>query len=86
MLDSIDDAIERTDAVIAATEQLRGSLLHELLTRGLPGWHTAWKEVPGLGTMPADWDMVRLGDVAEIVGTIATRGKMQPSRGRCSIA
>ena len=66
-LDSIDDAIERTDAVIAATEQLRGSLLHELLTRGLPGWHTAWKEVPGLGTMPADWDMVRLGDVAEIV-------------------
>ena len=67
VLDSIDDAIERTDAVIAATEQLRGSLLHELLTRGLPGWHTAWKEVLGLGTMPADWDMVRLGDVAAIV-------------------
>ena len=67
VLDSIDDAIGWTAAVIAATEQLRDSLLHELLTRGLPGWHTAWKEVPGLGTMPADWDMVRLGDVAEIV-------------------
>ena len=63
VLDSIDDAIERTAAVIAATEQLRDSLLHQLLTRGVPGWHTAWKEVPGLGTMPADWDVVSLGEV-----------------------
>ena len=63
VLDSIDDAIERTAAVIAATEQLRDSLLHQLLTRGVPGWHTAWKEVPGLGTMPADWDVVSLGDI-----------------------
>ena len=63
VLDSIDDAIERTDAVIAATEQLRDSLLHELLTRGVPGWHTAWKEVPGLGPIPADWEVVRLGEV-----------------------
>ena len=63
VLDSIDDAIERTDAVIAATEQLRGSLLHQLLTRGVPGWHTEWKEAPGLGTMPADWEVVSLGEV-----------------------
>ena len=47
VLDSIDEAIERTEAVIAAMEQLRGSLLHELLTRGVPGWHTEWKDVPG---------------------------------------
>ena len=65
VLDSIDDAIERTDAVIAATEQLRGSLLHQLLTRGVPGWHTAWKDVTGLGTMPADWEVVRLGERIE---------------------
>ena len=61
VLDSIDDAIERTEAVIAATEQLRDSLLHELLTRGVPGWHTEWKDLPGLGTIPADWEVVRLG-------------------------
>ena len=65
VLDSIDEAIERTEAVIAATEQLRDSLLHELLTRGVPGRHTKWKEVPGLGTIPADWDVVRLGDRLE---------------------
>ena len=63
VLDSIDDAIERTDAVITATEQLRDSLLHQLLTRGVPGWHTAWKDVPGLGTIPAAWEVVRLGEV-----------------------
>ena len=62
VLDSIEEAIERTESVIAATEQLRDSLLHELLTRGVPGWHTEWKDVPGLGTIPVDWEVVRLGD------------------------
>ncbi|MYC22529.1 MAG: hypothetical protein F4X62_13740 [Caldilineaceae bacterium SB0662_bin_25] len=40
VLDSIDVAIERTEAIIATTEQLRDSLLHELLTHGIPGWHS----------------------------------------------
>ena len=66
VLDSIDEAIERTEAVIAATEHLRDALLHELLTRGVPGWHSEWKEVPGIGTIPADWEVVRLGDVATL--------------------
>ena len=63
VLDSIDEAIERTEEVIAATERLRDALLHELLTRGLPGHHTAWRDVPGLGAIPACWDVVRLGRV-----------------------
>ena len=60
VLDSIDDAIEGAKAVIAATEELRDSLLHELIIRGVPGWHTEWKEVPGLGTIPADWEVATL--------------------------
>ena len=67
VLDSIDDAIEGAEAVIAATEGLRDALLHDLLTRGLPGQHTEFREVPGLGTIPADWEVVRLGDVAETI-------------------
>ena len=67
VLDSIDDAIERTEAVIAATERLRDALLHELLTRGVPGLHSEWKEAPGIGTIPACWDVARLGDVAEVI-------------------
>ena len=63
VLDSIDEAIERTEAVIAATERLRDALLHELLTRGVPGWHSEWKDAPGIGTIPACWKVVRLGNV-----------------------
>lgn len=63
VLDSIDETIERADEVIAATERLRDALLHELLTRGLPGQHSEWKEVPGLGTIPASWDAVPLREV-----------------------
>ena len=65
VLDSIDEAIERTEEVIAATERLRDSLLHQLLTRGVPGWHSEWKEAPGIGTIPACWDVVRLGAMIE---------------------
>ena len=77
VLDSIDDAIEGSNAVIAATEQLRGSLLQELLTRGVPGWHREWKEAPGLGTIPVGWEVVRLGDILESTnyGTNAQLGR-----------
>ena len=79
VLDSIDEAIEGTEEVIAATEALRDSLLHELLTRGVPGWHTEWKEVPGIGTIPAAWEVVRLGDVAEVErGKFAHRPRNEP--------
>ena len=65
VLDSVDAAIEGAKAVIATIEGLRDALLHDLLTRGLPGQHTEFRDVPGLGTIPADWDVVRLGDVLE---------------------
>ncbi len=60
ILDSIDEAIERTAVLIAATEALRESLRHELLSRGIPGWHSEYKEIPRLGTVPADWKVVSL--------------------------
>ena len=68
----IDEAIEGAEAVITATERLRDALLHELLTRGVPGWHTQWKDVPGIGTIPADWEVVRLGDGVTHVGSGVT--------------
>ena len=75
VLDSIDEAIEKTQAVVAATEQLRDALLHRLLTRGVPGWHSEWKEVRGIGTIPTDWEVVRLGDECIHIGSgITPRG------------
>ena len=79
VLDAIDEALERTEAVISATERLRDALLHELLTRGVPGWHTEWRTVPGLGTVPADWQVVRLEDVAHVQrGKFAHRPRNEP--------
>lgn len=63
VLDAVDDTIQRTEAVIAATEELRRALLEELLTRGVPGWHSEWRDVPGLGTVPACWEVTTLGEV-----------------------
>jgi len=77
VLDSIDEAIEHADEVIAATERLRDALLHEFLTRGLPGQHSEWKEVPGFGTIPVSWKAVRLGDVAEVIGG-STPSRVRP--------
>jgi len=79
-LNAIDTAIEKTKAVIAATEHLRKALLQELLTRGVPGWHTEWKTVRGVGTVPACWEVVRLDDVAEVqtgrqVGKLPSKGE-----------
>ena len=81
VLDGIDEAIERTEEVIAATERVRDALLHELLTRGLPGRHSEWVDVPGLGTVPACWEVVRLGDVAEVQTGRAVNKNASPSEG-----
>lgn len=77
VLDAIDDAIERMNGVIAATERLREALLHELLMKGLSGWHTEWREHPNRGTVPDSWQRVRLGDVLTL-----EYGKSLPMRRR----
>lgn len=68
ILDSVEEKIEQTENTINKTEQLRDSLLHELLTQGLPGYHKEWKKVSGLGSIPASWQVVRLGDIVDVVG------------------
>ena len=64
-LDAIGEATERTEAVISTTERLRDALLHRLLTRGVRGWHSRWNDVTGLGTIPADWRVLRLGNAGQ---------------------
>ena len=63
VLDAIDKTIKHTEAAKSATECLRDALLHEFLTRGVPGWHTKWRDVPGLGTVPTDWEVVSLKEL-----------------------
>lgn len=78
VLSSVQAAIEKTDTVIDAAERLRQALTHELLTMGVPGWHHEWKHVPGIGTLPADWQIARLGAVAEVTAGFALGPDRRP--------
>ena len=60
-LEAIDLSIEKTEAVIDASERVRRALASDLLSKGVSAWHTAWREVPGVGTMPVCWEVARLG-------------------------
>ncbi len=62
-LGAIDDAIERTRAVIAQTRKLKTALLQDLLTNGLPGRHKKFHFVKRLGRLPKDWDTCRLNEL-----------------------
>ena len=64
ILSSVDDAIEKTQAVIDQVQVVKRGLIQELLTRGLPGRHTRFKQTE-IGELPEEWDVVQLSDVTK---------------------
>ena len=65
ILSSVDDAIEKTQAVIDQVQVVKRSLMQELLSRGIPGRHTRFKRTE-IGEIPAEWAIVRIIDVADV--------------------
>ena len=53
ILSSVDHAIEKTQAVIDQVQVVKRGLMQELLTRGLPGRHTRFKQTE-IGEIPED--------------------------------
>lgn len=66
ILSSVDDAIEKTKAVIEQTKVVKIGLMHELFTRGLPGQHKKFKKTV-IGEVPEDWEIVKVGDVCDYI-------------------
>ena len=64
ILSSVDDAIEKTQAVINQVQVVKRGLMQELLTRGLPGRHTRFKQTE-IGEIPDCWQVVVLDEVLE---------------------
>ena len=62
VLRTVDEAIEKVDEEIEHTERLKRGLMQHLLTRGIG--HARFKDTP-IGKIPKDWDVVRLGEIAE---------------------
>ena len=63
ILSSLDDAIEKTQAVIDQVQVVKRGLMQELLTRGLPGRHTRFKQTE-IGKIPEEWDFLPLRAMA----------------------
>ena len=72
VLDTVDEAIAKTEVVIAKLKQVRAGLLHDLLTRGLdedgqlrnPISHPEQFQGSQLGCIPCEWRVRRLCEVA----------------------
>ena len=66
ILSSVDDAIGATQAVIDQLQVVKKAMMAELLTRGLPGRHTRFKQSE-IGEVPEDWEVVPLDSVAMVI-------------------
>jgi type I restriction enzyme S subunit len=67
ILSSVDAAIESTQAVIDQLEVVKKAMMAELLTRGLPGRHTRFKQTE-IGEVPEHWEITTVGDLATFTG------------------
>lgn len=81
ILSTIDSAIEQTEALIAKQQRVKAGLMQDLLTRGIDKHgHLRteqthkFKDSP-LGRIPEEWEIVKVDDIAEYVGSgITPRG------------
>ena len=60
VLSTLDEAVQKTNEVIAKTERLKKGLMQELLTRGIG--HKEFKDTE-IGRIPKEWDVVELGEI-----------------------
>lgn len=76
ILDTIDEAIQRTEQLIAKLKALKQGLLHDLLTRGLdengqfrnPISHPEQFKDSPLERIPKEWDVFSIQDFAAVKG------------------
>jgi type I restriction enzyme S subunit len=79
ILDTVDDAIRKTEQIVAKLQQVKQGLLHDLLTRGVndsgelrdPERHPEQFKGSPLGHLSKEWDVCVLDDVAEVRSGIA---------------
>jgi type I restriction enzyme S subunit len=82
IIDTLDSAIQQTEALIAKMQQVKTGLMHDLFTRGiLPNGELRpqrdeasqlYKESP-LGSIPKEWEVATIEQVSEMV-TSGPRG------------
>jgi len=73
ILETIDNAIEKTDKIIEKYKRIKQGLMQDLLTKGIDEKGNIrnekthkFKDSP-LGRIPEEWEVVRLGEICQIV-------------------
>ena len=73
ILETVDNAIEKTEKIIEKYKRIKQGLMQDLLTKGIDENGNIrdekthkFKDSP-LGKIPEEWEVVRLGEVGEIV-------------------
>ncbi|WP_327986461.1 restriction endonuclease subunit S [Geobacillus thermodenitrificans] len=64
ILSSVDEAIEKTEAIIEQTEKVKKGLMQQLLTKGIG--HTRFKKTE-IGEIPEEWEVKSISEVAKVV-------------------
>jgi type I restriction enzyme, S subunit len=63
ILSSVDEAIEKTEAIIEQTDKVKKGLMQQLLTKGIG--HTKFKKTE-IGEIPEEWEVKQLAEVCVI--------------------
>jgi type I restriction enzyme S subunit len=63
ILSTVDEAIQKTNEIIAKTERLKKGLMQELLTKGIG--HKEFKDTE-IGRIPKEWEVVKVGDILSL--------------------
>ena len=77
ILSSVEDAIEKTQAVIDQMQVVKRGLMQELLTRGLPGRHTRFKQTE-IGEFPDEWQVLTIQTLCNVVRGSTPRPARDP--------
>jgi type I restriction enzyme, S subunit len=71
---SVDDAIQKTDEVIARTLQIKKGLMSRLFSDGLG--HSTFKETE-IGRIPKEWQVVTIGKITQVRNGTTPRRKIR---------
>ncbi len=75
ILSSVDAVIEKTEQVIAKTEEVKKGLMQQLLTKGIG--HTEFKQTE-IGEIPLEWEVVSIESFSTVIRGASPRPKGDP--------
>ncbi|PEE15327.1 restriction endonuclease subunit S [Bacillus sp. SH7-1] len=64
ILSTVDETIEKTEAIIEQTEKVKKGLMQQLFTKGIG--HTRFKKTE-IGEIPVSWSVEKLNNIAKII-------------------